>query len=92
MSKGILVLLLLSLGISLLASLLASSRPDGLDRVAIDLGFSDRTVGSPVIMSENILAGTTNKCFITAFAGLIGIFAVFGIFWGASKIFGLKGT
>ena len=75
--------LLLSLGVVLLAPL-ASANPDGLERVAIDLGFIGRSAGAPFHLLPDytlpflgetslstILAGAFGALVVTAIATLV---------------------
>ncbi len=72
--------LLISAGIALLLSPLASSWPDGLEHVAEKLGFAEhaRTVGSAPIPDYSF-PGVRNPSLATALAGVLGVGIVFGI-------------
>ncbi|MGA7228232.1 MAG: energy-coupling factor ABC transporter permease [Acidimicrobiia bacterium] len=72
---------------------LASSQPDGLDRVAIDQGFGDQeqtsaTAGSP--LAGYGVSGVEEEDNGTRIAGLVGIGVTFlvgaGIVWGFSAL------
>jgi cobalt/nickel transport protein len=88
---------LTGLGIALLIAVLlspfASSNPDGLDRVAGDLGFEDRaTENAParrlpfaVLFDEYALKGVPEG-LATPIAGLVGTLVTFGFAWGAGKL------
>jgi cobalt/nickel transport system permease protein len=75
------VALALTVALVLLASPFASQAPDGLERVAIDLGFDTSGLGgwdfSPVPDYE--LPGISNAGLATAIGGLIGTAALFAI-------------
>lgn len=67
--------LLIALFLAGILSPLASSLPDGLERVAIDLGFLERgegkhAIGSP--LPDYALPGVENEPLATASAGIIG--------------------
>jgi cobalt/nickel transport protein len=90
----------LGLGISLLIALvlspLASSDPDGLDRVAQDLKFEDKALEvAPTqqlpfhaVFDEYALRGVPDKIeFVaTPIAGLVGTLVTFGLAWGLGKV------
>jgi ABC-type spermidine/putrescine transport system permease subunit I len=77
-----LVGLLVALAVALLAPL-ASPHPDGLERVAEDKGFIDRTGDAPYeIIPDYLFPGIENKAVATIVAGLIGTVAMFGIGYG----------
>ncbi len=74
--------LLVGLALALFLSPFASSKPDGLEKVATDEGF-DGTVGdhdtadSP--LADYGVEGVDNEKLGTALAGLIGVLLTFGI-------------
>ena len=90
----------LGLGISLLIALvlspLASSDPDGLDRVAQDLKFEDKALEvAPTqqlpfhaVFDEYALRGVPDKIeFVaTPIAGLVGTLVTCGLAWGLGKV------
>jgi cobalt/nickel transport system permease protein len=62
------------------ASPWASSDPDGLERVAGDLGLLDRGQGAPFnIFSDYSIPGISDPAVATVLAGVIGTVVVFGV-------------
>lgn len=74
--------LALALALALVVSPFASSLPDGLERVAHDLGFAAKAeeTASPLAapIPDYSLPGVTNGRLATALAGGIGTVAAFG--------------
>lgn len=61
-----------------IASPLASSNPDGLERVAQQQGFLNKAQSAPVeIISNYVLPGVSNEALATILAGVIGVVIVF---------------
>ena len=72
--------LLLALGLALFLSPFASKAPDGLERVAEDLGFSGRAGGglhSPI--PNYAIPGVKDEALATGLAGLAGTLIAFGL-------------
>lgn len=72
--------------VALLLAPVASSWPDGLERVAEDHGFVDRAVTliqAPV--PDYVLPGMPGGT-ATAAAGLLGVVVTFGIMWGLAHL------
>jgi len=71
--------LLVALALALLSPL-ASSHPDGLERVAEDQGFIDRAREAPYqVIPDYQFPGIGNETTATILAGLVGTLAMFGI-------------
>ncbi len=89
MKKNLLSILAAALVVAGLLSPFASSFPDGLERVAEDLGFIDRVEGIEVISApipDYVFPGIGNERTATAVAGILGTLAVFGAAYGLGKI------
>jgi cobalt/nickel transport protein len=82
-----------SLVVALLLSPFASEHPDGLDRVAEDLEFTNAEVENPPaqelptaqLFDEYALKGVPAP-LATPLAGLVGTLAAFGLAWGIGKL------
>jgi len=62
---------------------LASSSPDGLERVAEDKGFIDLGQEAPFqIIADYVFPGMENEAIATILAGLIGTLILFGVAYG----------
>ncbi|MFC2066116.1 PDGLE domain-containing protein [Chloroflexota bacterium] len=62
---------------------LASSSPDGLERVAEDKGFIGLAQGVPFeLIADYVFPGIENEAVATILAGLIGTLIVFGMVYG----------
>ena len=62
---------------------LASSSPDGLERVAEDKGFIDLVREAPFqIIADYVFPGIENEAVATILAGLVGSLILFGVVYG----------
>ena len=62
---------------------LASSSPDGLEKVAEDKGFIGLAEEAPFdVMADYALPGIENEAMATILAGWLGTLALFGIAYG----------
>ena len=62
---------------------LASSSPDGLERVAENKGFIDLAQEAPFqIIADYVFPGIENEALATILAGLIGSLILFGAVYG----------
>jgi len=82
--------LILALFLALLSPL-ASSSPDGLERVAEDKGFME-TAREAVfeIIPDYVLPGVGNEAGATILAGIIGTLMLFGIGYGLAQLLKAK--
>ena len=77
--------LLIALALTLLSPL-ASSWPDGLERVAVDLDFMERGQEPPYkVMPDYLLPGIANEGLATVLAGIVGTLMVFGLAYGLAR-------
>ena len=66
---------------------LASSSPDGLEKVAEDKGFIGLAEGSPFeIVADYVFPGIENEALATILAGWLGTLVLFGIAYGLGWI------
>ncbi len=74
---------LVGLAIALVVALLsplASSSPDGLERVAEDVGFIDRAIGPFYqIIPDYMFPGVSHQALATILAGVVGTLLMFGL-------------
>jgi cobalt/nickel transport system permease protein len=63
------------------AALLASGDPDGLERVAIDQGFSQAAEDAPFSIIPDYTVPGIGGSLSTIVAGLIGVVVIFGVVW-----------
>ncbi|MFC1650860.1 PDGLE domain-containing protein [Candidatus Latescibacterota bacterium] len=86
MKRSLIILLAVSLVIAGFVSWFASSRPDGLERVAEDLNFLESAEDSPLeVMPDYTVPGI--KGFLSnGLSGVIGALAVFGLVMLIGKI------
>ena len=64
---------------------LASSSPDGLEKVAEEEGFISQAQDSPFkIITDYVFPGIENETLATILAGLIGTLVLFGIAYGVA--------
>lgn len=81
--------LVISLGLGMFVSPLASAWPDGLKRVADTLGFLGRAAQTPLVPSllpGYALPGVTSQAWATALAGGLGTTAIFLLVLGLSRL------
>ncbi len=86
---GLLPALLLSIAVALLLSPLASDRPDGLERLAGDLGFEKLGARKPLVsapVAGYAMPGIKSPVWSTALAGTAGTLGIFGCVWLAGKL------
>src|SRR5680860_1410774 len=75
--------------IALFLSPLASRQPDGLEKVAQNLGFAERAVNFfniNFIMADYIFPGIKNSYWQTAFSGFFGVLIILAL---SALIFGI---
>lgn len=90
----ILIALLLALAMAAILSPWASSFPDGLEKVAEQMGFLHRAEGKPAWehspMPDYAVPGVQSEALSTGLAGLLGTLMVFGIAsilgWGLIRL------
>lgn len=82
--------LILALFLALLSPL-ASSSPDGLERVAEDKGFME-TAREAVfeVIPDYVLPGVGNEAVATILAGIIGTLMLLGIGYGLAQLLKAK--
>jgi cobalt/nickel transport system permease protein len=78
----------LALAVALaVVSPLASSDPDGLERVAENIGFLDRAQDAPyTLIADYVLPGVQNEALATILAGVIGLTIVFIVAYGVARM------
>jgi len=83
--------LILALLLAILSPL-ASSSPDGLEKVAEDKGFISVAL-EPFfeVVPDYVIPGVTNEAVATILAGIVGILILFGIGYGLAKLLSVKG-
>ena len=76
--KFYLIVLLVSIGLAGIASFYASSSPDGLEKVAGDIGFietaKDHTLDNSALADYGV-AGIENERLSVGIAGILGVIA-----------------
>jgi hypothetical protein len=89
-SKYWLISLLVCLVVASLSPL-ASSSPDGLERVAESTGFIEQAQNSPFqIIADYVFPGIQNEALATILAGIIGTLVLFGVAYGVALLLTLK--
>ena len=85
-SKWWLIGLVVCLAVASFAPL-ASSSPDGLERVAEDKGFIDMAGGTPFqVIADYVFPGIENEALATILAGIIGTLILFGMAYGLAQL------
>ena len=83
-SKWWLISLVIFLAVASFAPL-ASSSPDGLERVAENKGFIDMGQAAPFqVLADYVFPGIQNEAMATILAGLIGTLILFGVVYGVA--------
>ena len=89
---------MLALIIAFFLSPLASPLPDGLERVAENLGFLKKAEGPGVLVWEKSplpdyrLPGVQDERWATGLAGLVGTLAITAIAWGLARLLKKRGS
>jgi cobalt/nickel transport protein len=90
--------ILVSLGLAFFVSPLASSSPDGLEKVSIDEGFTesaeDHTFGDSTFADYGV-EGVEDEGLATGLAGIVGVVITFGvgmILFGLIRVFRSRRT
>lgn len=66
---------------------LASSSPDGLEKVAEDKGFIEEAAEAPYeLIADYLFPGVENEAVATILAGIIGTLAIFGLAYGVARL------
>jgi len=88
------LLLFLALAVLVAAlSPLASSHPDGLERVAEDQGFIEEAQGPWYkVIPDYLFPGIGNEAVATILAGIVGTLLVCGVTWGLGKLAARRGA
>ncbi|HEX2766134.1 MAG TPA: PDGLE domain-containing protein [Candidatus Limnocylindria bacterium] len=68
------------------ASIWASADPDGLERVAQDIGFLDVAEDSPFVLIADYVFPGLDGPLATIVAGLIGVAIVFVVVWLLGRV------
>jgi hypothetical protein len=70
---------------------LASSSPDGLERVAEDKGFIGLGEEAPFqVIADYVFPGIENEAVATILAGIIGTLILFGVAYGVAWLLTLR--
>lgn len=89
-SKWWLIALAICLAVACLAPL-ASSSPDGLERVAEDEGFLGLGQDAPYqVIADYVFPGIENEVLATILAGIVGTLVLFGVAYGLAWLITLK--
>jgi cobalt/nickel transport protein len=87
--KNIILGFLIAIALAIFISPLASSFPDGLEKVAEKLGFIEKGEGEPLLNSpvpDYLFPRIKNEKMATAVAGVGGTIIVFGLTYGLAKL------
>ncbi len=84
--------LTLALVLAAAAAWFASARPDGLERVAADLGFLDRGREGAAVLAGYAVPGLADPRVAGALAGGIGVLLAGGALWGLAFNHGRSGV
>jgi cobalt/nickel transport protein len=87
--KDIILCLIIAIVIAVFMSPLSSSWPDGLERVAQNIGFIERSKQVPVMkapMPDYIFPGLKNEMLSTALSGVLGTVIMFGIGYALARL------
>ena len=78
--------LLIALGLAIISPL-ASSWPDGLERVAEDKGFIEAAQGPAFeVIPDYVFPGVGNEALATILAGIVGTLILFGLTYGLAVL------
>jgi hypothetical protein len=89
-SKWWLISLLVCLAVACISPL-ASSSPDGLERVAEDRGFIELAGEAPYqVIADYVFPGVANEALATILAGVVGTLVLFGAAYGLAWLLTLR--
>ena len=89
-SKWWLISLMVCLAVACISPL-ASSSPDGLERVAEDRGFIEMGQDAPYqVIADYVFPGIANEALATILAGIVGTLVLFGAAYGLAWLLTLK--
>jgi cobalt/nickel transport protein len=80
--KEVIIGLVIALAIAIFLSPLASSWPDGLEKVAHDIGFAQKSEQGhffKALLPDYIFPGIKNEKLATSLSGLLGTLIIFAI-------------
>jgi hypothetical protein len=84
-SRWVLAGLVIAVVVVVAAAFFASGDPDGLERVAENLGFGDAAEGSPFsIIADYVFPGLDGP-LATVAAGIVGVAILFVLLWLVGK-------
>jgi len=84
------IALVICLAVAFLSPL-ASSSPDGLERVAEDHEFVEQSREAPFqIIADYLFPGIENEALATVLAGIIGTLIIFGTVYGLARLLRLR--
>jgi hypothetical protein len=85
------IFLLAALALAVISPI-ASAWPDGLERVAEDLGFIEQAQDAPYeIIPDYTFPGVGNEALSTVVAGIVGTLVVFAVMWGFAAMMRRRG-
>ena len=85
-NKTILAVILIAIAVAILAGFFASSHPDGLEKVAGNLKFEERTKTTPGVFFDYQFPMLPYPALSTALAGIIGLIIIFFIFKSIARM------
>ena len=84
------IALVICLAVALISPL-ASSSPDGLERVGEDHGFIGLAQEAPFqLIADYLFPGIENEALATILAGLVGTLIIFGAVYGLARLLRLR--
>jgi len=86
MNRYLIILFIAALLIAGVLSWFASSSPDGLERIAEDLGFAGKAGGSAFSLMPDYTVPGVKGFWSNALAGIIGVCATFGVIYVVGKV------
>ncbi|HGJ65595.1 TPA: hypothetical protein ENS27_09420 [bacterium] len=87
--KDIIIGLVIALFLAGIISIFASSSPDGLEKVAENLGFLEKGEGDPALKApvpDYAMPGIKNEKLATGIAGIVGTLILFGFGYGLATV------
>jgi hypothetical protein len=85
-NRPVLIIVLIAIALAIFAAFLASSHPDGLEKVAASLGFGGKATGTPGVFVDYQLPMFPLPALSSALAGIIGIIIIFFIFRSIARV------
>ncbi len=85
-NKAILYVIFIAVVVAIFAGFYASSRPDGLEKVAGNLKFEEKAKPATGVFIDYTVSFITHPSFSTVIAGIFGIIIIYFLFRSIARV------